>query len=452
MVNHWGGVPYALHGKLVAARDEMRHDVPLTHLDPVLGFRSVLCPTSLSPDEPPPPHTLMHAFRDAGYRTVVLGATGLPRTLPDGRSRTTEVHDPREALRPWGIDRCSVYDETMTTPGRAAVHDEGVVREAREVLDTRLPGQKVLLVLNLLSCRDVARVRFRPKQGPSTLPSCTGNAPASFDGRRVPPNVGAPKDDLWDAFSTADAKAHGEALVDTTPAEYVHLLDLATETLRKVDHAVTKLVVDVLDKGVVATTATHSLALGEHRVRTGTAPLRTCATTFWACSRPTASDAPGTPLPFLVRSLATACGCRVTPRTPDRACLGTWATGGGVVARVVVTLRDHTYACVAYWQRVGDGAPLPALTSLHAVFEDPDDLHDLWPDLEHLHAELLGAVHDALPYAVHLPVTEPPPAVPSAPPPPNKASKAVVPPTPSRMPPKGISLRQKELRLNTMHR
>jgi len=411
VVNHWGGVPHALHGKLLAAH-QMRHDVALTHLDPTLGFRSVLCPTTLAA-EAPPPHTLLHAFRSAGYHTVVLGATGLRSGRPAVRTPDGELPDPRTALEAWGVDRCSVRDGA-DFEGRAFVHDEAVVEEARAVLDEcKKAKRKLLLVLNLLSCRDATRIRFRTRHATPSVDGCTGAVVPSYDARRVPPSVGAVRNSLWDSYATEDAAAHGESEANTTPAEYATLLGRATEMLHRVDHLVGRMLVDALDKDTdaVVTTATHSLALGEHRVRTGTAPLRVCAHTFWACSVPTA-EPPAATLPFCFRQLAAACSVRVGPRTEERLCLGAWGAQGAV-ARVPVHLHDHTYACLVCWHKVDDGVPLPGVVALHAVYEDPDDLYDLWPHVPHLHSGLLAAVRTALPYAVRV---TPPRATAVAPP------------------------------------
>ena len=97
VVNHWGGVPAALRGNALALLDresESSAEVPLTRLDPALGFRAAVCceprdEACFDALAPPTGPTLFHAFAEAGFRTVVLGATGLRAREPPPPERAT---------------------------------------------------------------------------------------------------------------------------------------------------------------------------------------------------------------------------------------------------------------------------------------------------------------------------------------------------------------------------
>ena len=532
VVNHWGGVPAALRGNYLARVSHEAlcafHDVALERLDPHASLRACVEDDGNDPclcaDAPPlsTTTTLFAAARAAGYRTVLLGATGAAATSstnPPTRSADAHPRDPRHALRAWGVDACSPRDGARFE-GDAGVHDEEVLREARRVLEEEGKDAKLFLWVNLLSCRDVPRMRFRPCVAPPTDPDSYTGVPAACDHRHVPRSVQSAVPELSRLLAAADARRHGEEVEDgdehshkpvVTPGEYVALLDAGWAALRRVDAHVTPLVTAALRlDAAVALTATHSLALGEHRVRTGAAPTRTCATTFWCATVAPAEDTPRTLAALLAHFCKhTLAGVRVSQQTSPRACLS--VVEDRIVARTVCTLHARRYACLCVWRdlalRDGGYAHLPPLVALHAVYDldaDPDELEDVLPRLDHLRDALVDATQRSLPRRVRvstdtssstrrpsrpLPLlpsqrnhARPPPPPPMDAPPPPRPPPVLLPETPvgtvpssspvtvveeASPPPSSrartaarvararaetASVRRKESRLNTMHR
>ena len=432
VVNHWGGVPGALHENVISQlgdRMSAVEQVALRRLDPALGFRDAICNDSrdeacLWDTAPPNPHTIFHAFRAAGYRTVVLGACGLiPRDREATRSSARTMPDPRESMRAWGIDRCSSCDGAHFR-GNASVHDEEVVHEARRILLEHDEATPLLLWLNLRSCIDTTRVRFARCDRRPLEDGYTGVTRTNFDRRLVPRNVNATSiQELTDLLRHEDAVRHGEVPSEDsshrrdTSSEYACVLDIAIDITERVDRCVTPFLVDALRRdGAVAVTATHSLCLGEHGIRSGAAPTRVCASTFWCSSISPRQDAANECLPTLnamLRAFARSCGVRhgtddakaSTPGAPV-ACLGRVPAkeGVGVVARVVCRLHDHNYACIVRWDRlpVREGvAHLPLAKELYAVFDldaDPDEVHNVLLQVRHLHEALRGCMDRTLPH------------------------------------------------------
>ena len=476
VVNHWGGVPAALRGKVLAAhagRAASALDaVALARLDPALGLRAALCrepaPLAAAPGPPPGP-TLLHAFRDAGFHVVVLGPTGLrPAPPAAGEDHGAAFRDPRRALEAWGAHACSAWDGADFR-GCAAAHDEAVLAAAHAALAARDARKPLLLWVNLLSCRDVAHVRFRPATAPAARDRARGTPEASVDRRRVPASVDAPVPRVSDAMARADALAHGEAgaVKGVTAGEYAALLALGEARLAALEPGVAALALAACGadaQTLVAETATHALSLGEHRARGGGVPARACATTFWTANVPTAA----TTLAGALAAFAAACGVRW--EAADAACCAgpvPLPDGRvGVGARVVCEASGRRYACVAL---APEGQPAE-LCAAYDLAADPDEAADVLADVPHLHAALLAQARTALAAALPAPAA-PPPASPAAPAPPPAPPPAAPPPAPLALPapatpsPEGPamaaarlararadSLRRKEGRLNAMHR
>ena len=76
--------------------------------------------------------------------------------------------------------------------GHAAAHDEEILGEARRVLaDHPKASPPLLLWVNLLACRDVARVRFRQAHTEPDRACVAPVPPVAFDRRRVARSVNA---------------------------------------------------------------------------------------------------------------------------------------------------------------------------------------------------------------------------------------------------------------------
>ena len=183
------------------------------------------------------------------------------------RARRTDFRT-HDAMH-WGVDRGRRRRGLISR--RSIVHDEEVVHEAGACWRGTKGGQ--LQWLNLRSCCDVSCVRFARRERPPLVDGCTGVTRTNYDHRLVPPNVDATcLKELTDAFRRADATLHGEGEGGAyrRDAEYAALLEWSTEALTRVERCVMPLLVEALRMdAAVAVTATHSLCIGEHGIRTG---------------------------------------------------------------------------------------------------------------------------------------------------------------------------------------
>ena len=140
VINHWGGVPAALHGNVIHMQRRWatfcRERVALTTTNSTRELDVTMT-------------TTFRALKSHGYDTFCLGATGFGG---GGRRRD----DPRRRLvRSKAIDMCSLYDGAAFV-GPSIVHDESVIKEATDVLFTRDDSSApFILCVNLLSCRHV---------------------------------------------------------------------------------------------------------------------------------------------------------------------------------------------------------------------------------------------------------------------------------------------------------
>ena len=486
LVNHWGGIPGALAENLVLAQRatwaaHARADVLLGRLDPALALRALLAHEreprldgEAAATAPPPPDTLLAAARAAGYRTHLLGAHGLrpdAAAAPAARHADAALPDPRRALDAWGVDACSAHDGARFR-GRAAAHDEEVLREARHLLAERgADDPPLLLWINLLACRDLQRVRFHgAAPGAPAVDVCTARPHVASDRRTIPPNVGAALPRLTARLARADARRHGDAAGGAlgggrrrdAEGEYARLLEMAWEAMewlhRQVGAMLAGLAAEPEGSVAIAHFASHQLALGEHGVRGGDAPTAVCCRGVWASTLDAAPAAEGAASPppsppvlehLVARFVARACGLAPPGRAPPAASLVALPPGdaaeaappaaaadaaAAAAARVLVTLHGRAYACVCLLPPSGarDDASLLCAYDLDA---DADEAVDVLPGLAHRHAELLEAARAALPERVRL-----------GPPPGAAAEGAVVaplaaPPPPPRRPPRRLPRR-----------
>ena len=390
VVNHWGGVPWCLHENVLSSqRDWARtalQGLLLSHTDPVQQFSSLLRDGNAS---------LLHGVRRLGYRTAVLGATGLQRRY--GRD-----HDPRLALADaWGIDRCSLHDGA-SFEGACFAHDEEVLHEADRLMKTAsVEDERILLFVNLLSCRSVACLSRDVEER------------VDRDDRAVPPTLAC---ELANAIPAERVSAQ----------EYQDALARARCALRALDLLVSQLVVAALGAGgCAALTATHSLSLGEHGIRGGGNPTGICCSTLFCSSEalPDPDARPSTLHETLSAFLQRTCGVSCTP---SRAWCTLVDAGRLQFARTLVRLRGRLYACITSRPSSSPREDDDACRLLHvfALDEDPGEERDVVAGTAHLAERLDALVRHAVSEACGLPVevrrAAPPPSVvpPSVPSPP----------------------------------
>ena len=317
IVNHWGGVPAALHGNVVDMQRRWatfaRERVALTTTNPTREFDVATT-------------TAFRALKANGYDTFCLGATG----FVGGRRRD----DPRRRLaRSKGIDVCSLYDGAAFV-GPSIVHDESVIKEATDVVFNRdVTSPPFVLCVNLLSCRHVVGVGADEQDDDdddSIGINEGGRTAAALKARAIPRarviarGVGAaaataaataptrpPFDDVRMLPPSLGVHIAGISMHASTRDEYMSLVFRGLDALEAIEAAVVALVDRMRQcNGVVVMTSTHALSLGEHGVVGSHAPTASCTQTFW-CS----SVLLPTSLPTLrdhVHALVAACGVPLT--------------------------------------------------------------------------------------------------------------------------------------------
>ena len=425
VINHWGGVPAALQPNLVASQPwavTCISDAHLPHLHPILSFRSVAATSGETLDgmcldaaAPAPVLPLFDALPRNEVQTIVLGPTGLRRPPKEMRHAGDALPDPREALHEWGVDRCSSVDPSTTTT-MALVHDEETLLEARRILmEESHRDRPLLLWVNLLSCRDTTRCRFRtPTANATSVPGYTPrsiSAPRDVDVRKVPAAIAARLDDgVSELAMSQDAASFGERPAPTTSAEYLRLLDDSRETWSTSARAPTCWSTRRWTRGRASRCSDARRASRRARARSRP-PTHTGATGFFCCS-----DALALPQSVALHAIVDAFLEHVfqaMPSTsPARATLGVLndpeAGGRTVVARSVCSLNDHRYACIATWPALDATASLVRLRPVHIthVFDldtDPDELTNALGDLPHVLAALLEHMEATLPLSVCVP-------------------------------------------------
>jgi hypothetical protein len=284
IVNHWGGIPTALH--VVAARAlegksneddasaglECHHKVLLTTTaTPADAFRTAIGGGAAQ--------SVFHAVKSIvpGIHVVVLGPTGLRAVPQEGvfaPPNACFVPDSTRALASWGIDVCSLHDDTRVSAGWT--HDRETLRDARRHIDEASAlNRPLLLCINLWSCWDVVHALVHPSSLASVLQ-------AKVD--VVRPH--APQALLRGTIPCPFTRFESDVTKDDDPiVAYCRRAVLATETIACTEHELRALIDDVRFAGDVAITATRSLAIGEHGFVGGGAPTCTCAQTFWASTK-----------------------------------------------------------------------------------------------------------------------------------------------------------------------
>ena len=339
IVNHWGGIPGALlrNAELNASSSVTRHT--LVHSDPTMEFRALACSDpegTLCLD----PHaaerdTLFHAFQRAGYRVVVLGASGVDRgrvpSRPAERS-TGSLADPSCSMASFGVDRCSLHDGAYFR-GCAAAHDDAVLREALHLLDTSEP---LLLWINLLSCRDL--VASRDSSSSSGKDTYTGFREEVRE--RKEPVL------LLEALEALEREEYGSAALPCEEA-YEELLDLAWERIRAIHSFV-----ETLRPKCECTCllASHILSLGETGTRRA-GPFELHESSFLAHDG-SWSLPNGCPMEKALMHVATAWGASFS-RFPSPTFSCCTLVGPLVYARATLVVRGQKYAFLYSWNLEG---------------------------------------------------------------------------------------------------
>ena len=358
ILNHWGGVPRCAQPSLCTLKTTAE-SVVLTHYDKAASFAAVLSDTEI----------FWH-LKKLGYRIAIVGPTGMhkspgpPRVFPG-----EHLPDACTTLQP-DVDYCSAHADELEE--NALCHDARVLEEARHFVQQAGP-QPFLIIVNLLSCRDVDRLRVgsvNPLVNVCTLSPC-----AAQDPRIIPKCLHSrPLGEFGQQLAQADLELHGEP--PTTRVEenyYASLLGATLRTLSELE-PYTAALLDCCD-AEVAVTCTHSLAIGEHGIRGGMSPTHVCSETFWST---TCADV--TPRQGLQQNLAefAAAISNDTLRLPEEV----QRTIGPGFSRRLCHVHERKYSIVESSE--GD---------LIAVFDgdaDPHETTNILPVVTHLKPHFQG--------------------------------------------------------------
>ena len=314
--------------------------------------------------------TIFHAVQQAGGETVLLGSSPphWRQPCPTVHANTYELPDPRCELYLRGVNRCSLYEvPSHQRNGCASVYDDDVCDQACDILQS-FSGTYLLLWVNLSCFEDLERIQLESTTAGRAESTCVPPPPSMYDRRSLPLSVST----VLDGISEPSRR---------TEHQYVTLLEAATRLFDRHRDRVARIVENALsregDDVSVAYTSTHSLSIGEHAVRGGHAPLGTCCETFWLSNVVAAAAATSSSRPCLhdlIVSMVTH------PATPS---LTTVTECRHDYYRHVIRVDDHLYSCVVRHERI-----------LH-VFDlssDPEETHDVYSSLGHLHAEFARRV------------------------------------------------------------
>lgn len=389
ILNHWGGVPRVLHDTVCSSQGSWVSEVVcpllLTHYDPGNAFGRFLGGVD-DDGRICPQRSWLHRFRRQGYKVVVLGPTGLS---PSSVTVTEEpcLQDPEASLRDWGVDLCSI--ETEERRGRSIVHDRAVLCHARRVLAST---DRVFMIVNLLSCRDLNRLRVAPTsmthvdvatlRKSSTTPFHTEDDPRLIPRCLLSTSLGS----LGETLAFADARRHGERRVHNDPSSYTSLVQAGHECVSALQNEIDEFTLSVLarkDTVRIATTATHSMSIGEHGVRGGGAPSHVCSYTFWCASW--VSGRPLLPFHTVDDWVLGSLDIPSQEETPPAATFG-YLPDGTLYARTVCTVHERHFVCVCVWERASD---TPRLVAVFDDDADPEETENILDNIVHLHQEFV---------------------------------------------------------------
>lgn len=419
VVNCWGGVPSALHENFVHSLRSSLHahvttGVPLTRFDQVSGFRAVIGMDEepvFSPHHAATRQTVFQEARNAGYRVVVLGASGIDAGRDPARppEHMREPMDPRTSMSHVGADLCSLHDIAHVR-GTPAAYDMDVFREAQSIVDAHTrTSQPLLLWLNLLCCAGLKSMRTSASAPPlRDAVDISGETEGAFRNIPVPRRQLASSPalvQLRKALAREERALFGETsdAREITDSQYAKLLNAGWLSLLAVQTAVSDLVQSTQHAArrahaqcSFAVTSTHSFGLGESGIRAA-GPFVDNASSFFVTSRPSAPEgAHGRTLPQLLRAFLLG----VEEEPLPAVCIGQAADA--VAARVTCQLRDRSYACVVAWRPLHASSSRVSLGEalLCAVFErseDPEESQDILQHLGHIVDELKVCLRRVLP-------------------------------------------------------
>lgn len=367
IINHWGGIPYAVQQDLVSGQEwtlEGYTNSELTHTDEYKQFETLTCDVWMR-------------MKSAGFRTVCLGPGFCEQqnvvNVSDRLTNPYEMHQGK------GIDVCSPFPSTAYQ-GRSSVHDMDTLREAIRILDEEC-DVSLFMWVNLCSCRDVVRMRF--KHCITNSEHCLVRANSdSVDPRHTPLSLGTSLPIITSRHVEENRLRFGEDTSSDTSSkqaqithgEYSKLLSISKDILGEQREEMNTLVDNVLSRGGdVGMTATHSISLGEQGIRDGNAPTLSCTNTFWCSS----SNMNATNTPSLKKTLynflSRVCGVECECREDVSVC--TSVIGSTDYYRVVLRINDHKYVCI------GDK------TCVLCVFdtnEDPCETQNILSNITHI--------------------------------------------------------------------
>lgn len=425
VLNHWGGVPTALHGNVLNSLQHTKlsgqtsSNVGLTRVDAALGLRALLIPhdTTLEPTAPVPlgMDTLPKEMCKRGFRTVMLGPCGIEGSRHPTRAAQS-LYDPRKSLKAaWGIERCSSID-TAYANGCAAAHDEDTLREALDILRTIPSNESLFLWVNLLSCRDVLHRRFRKVSGTSTTDRdeyiFKPSAPPSpfLNPINLGIRIGGAEgmEELVEAAARADAATHGETLTwvqNEATMQYQDLVQEAWGTLQRLDPLVENFWRGVSARDPVANRivmASNAFALLEHRVRNG-APTASCCKTFFASTVDEPCHEWNASLPDVLWYAVLNKGLHTIPPSVQLPTLGVLThmlTNPVIFARIEAKLEDRMLACVYAYPWSPETSPVD-VTSLYlaGVFDldnDASETYNVKDEMAHLHEAIWNLMYPVI--------------------------------------------------------
>jgi hypothetical protein len=429
VINHWGGIPAALHrNAVIDMKNKINgielhevYPVNITRFDPECSFKEIVFSDKsdevcLVPTRQTTPKSLFKSFEEQGYDVVVLGACGIDegRCLHvNGTRYNSQLPDPTKSMISDGVSYCSLYDGAYFK-GDASTHDTHALSELKGVLLDDGGSRPRLIWVNLLSCRDIPLVRFQKVMGfPSSDSISIRQTPVSLDPRVKPPLPTFSGDSIYEIRSSLneyDAHIHGEADKHTIKEdEYACLLDQSWSVIQRLNTEISDTLSELSLEGTdVVICASHSISLGESGTRLP-GPFRVNTTSFWLSTFEMKHESIS--LSAMFRRVAHMKNVTSQPAAEkDVPCIGEVRTKEGAIlmARVPMTLNDQRYACIINWPgNLPCTSGLTHLTNyeLRAVYDVSSDLFEcdnLLPKIQHLVEDIHVKLKRCLPVHARL--------------------------------------------------
>ena len=307
---------------------------------------------------------VFHAVQKVGGETVLLGShpPHWRETSATVISNSYELSDPRCEMYSQGVNRCSLYSPPTERNGSASTYDDDVCEQTCEILQS-FSGSFLLLWVNFSCFDDLERIQFTSSAERVTKSMCVPPQPSTYDRRTLPLCVST----YLDGISESSRR---------TEQQYVSLLEASKSLFDRHCQRIERIVESALsrDGTCIAYTSTHSLSIGEHAVRGGHAPLGTCCETFWLSNTPSTLPVHSCLRDLIASLVSDACGRAIHPVEPFSH--RTVCRDG--FQRCIVRIADHQYSCIVRQERI---------LFVFDLSSDPEESHDVYPSLGHLHAE-----------------------------------------------------------------